>query len=137
MQDAATLVYRALNADTQLLTLLGGKVPTKKWQRIYNSPVAPIADEYPRVTMFEVINDDAEPADDEPLYSDVNIRIDVWLIDIRDLFNICKRIKKVLKTSFSICTVQLESTMYEKKETGETIYHKPINVYLLLEQESE
>ena len=137
MQDAATLVYRALNADTQLLTLLGEKVPTKKWQRIYNSPVAPIADEYPRVTMFEVINDDAESADDEPQYSDVNVRIDVWLTDIRDLFNICKRIKKVLKTGFSMCTVRLESTMYEKSETGKTIYHKPINVYLLLEQESE
>jgi len=134
MQDATTLVYKALDADTQLLTLLGGKVPTKKWQRIYNSPVAPIADEFPRVTMFEVMNDDAEPADDEPQYSDINIRIDVWLKDIRNLFTICKRIKQVLKNNFSTCTVRLESTMYEKSETGETIYHKPINVYLLLEQ---
>ncbi len=134
MQDAATLIYSTLDADTQLLTLLGGKVPTKKWQRIYNSPVAPIADEFPRVTMFEVINDDAEPADDEPQYSDINIRIDVWLKDVRNLFPICKRIKQVLKNNFSMCIVRLESTMYEKQETGEIIYHKPINVYLLLEQ---
>ncbi len=134
MQDATTLIYKILDTDTQLLTLLGGKVPTKKWQRIYNSPVAPIADEFPRVTMFEVINDDAEPADDEPQYSDINIRIDVWLKDIRNLFTICKRIKQVLKNNFLTCIVRLESTMYEKSETGETIYHKPINVYLLLEQ---
>lgn len=134
MQDAAALVYKALNSDAELITLLGGKVPAKKWQRIYNSPVAQYADEFPRVTMFEVINDDTEPADDEPQYSDVNIRIDVWLKDIRNLFPICKRIKQVLKDAFSMCRVQLESTMYEKQETGETIYHKPINIYLLLEQ---
>lgn len=134
MQDAAALVYKALNADVELIALLGGKVPANEWQRIYNSPVAPKADEFPRVTLFEVINDDAEPADDEPQYSDVNIRIDVWLKDIRNLFAICKRIKKVLKNNFSLCIVRLESTMYEREETGETIYHKPINVYLLLEQ---
>lgn len=134
MQDAAALVYKALNTDTELITLLGGKNATKGWQKIYNSPVAPNADEFPRVTLFEVINDDAESADDDPQYSDVNIRIDIWLKDIRDLFKICKRIKKVLKNNFSTCTVQLESTMYEKLKTDETIYHKPINVYLLLDQ---
>lgn len=137
MQDAASLVYRALNTDAELITLLGGKVASKGWQRIYNSPVAPKQDEFPRMTMFEVINDDAEPGDDEPQYSDVNIRIDVWLKDIRNLFPICKRIKEVLKNNFSMCAVRLESTMYERLETAEVIYHKPINVYLLLEQESE
>ncbi len=135
MQDATALVYKALNSDTELITLLGGKVSTKGWQRIYNSPVAPKADEFARITMFEVINDDSDPADDEPQFSDVNIRIDVWLKEIKNLFSICKRIKQVLKSNFSMCAVQLESTMYEKSETGEVIYHKPINVYLLLEQE--
>lgn len=134
MQDAAALVYKALNTDTELITLLGGKIAAKGWQRIYNSPVAPFADEFPRITLFEVVNDDAEPADDEPQYSDVNIRVDVWIKDIRNLFSICKRIKQVLKSSFSMCIVQLESTMYEKQETGETIYHKPMNLYILLEQ---
>ncbi|MEG6613764.1 hypothetical protein V6C42_12990 [Pseudoclostridium thermosuccinogenes] len=134
MQDATSLVHKVLSTDEELITLLGGKVPAKKWQRIYNSPVAPIANEFPRVTMFEVVNDDAEPADDEPQYSDVNIRVDVWIKDIRNLFSICKRIKQVLKSNFSMCIVRLESTMYEREETGETIYHKPINVYLLLEQ---
>lgn len=134
MQDAAALIYKALNADAELITLLGGKVPANGWQRIYNSPVAPKADEFPRITLFEVINDDAESADDEPQYSDVNIRIDVWLNDIRSLFPICSRIKQTLKSNFSTCTVQFESTMYEKLNTDVTIYHKPINVYLLIEQ---
>jgi len=139
MQDAATLVYKVLSADIELISLLGGKkqVGKEKWERIYNSPVAPNADEFPRITLFEVINDDAESADNEPLYSDVNIRIDVWLKDIRNLFSICKRIKQVLKSSFSMCIVRLESIMYEKQETNEIIYHKPINVYILLEQEDE
>lgn len=135
MQDTTALIYKALNADAELIALLGGKVPDKGWQRIYNSPVAPKADEFPRVTMFEVINDDAVPADNIYLCSDVNIRIDVWLKDVRNLFAICKHIKQVLKSNFSTCTVQLESTMYEKSETSEAIYHKPMNVYLLIEQE--
>lgn len=134
MQDAATLIYRILDADNQLITLLGGKIVNKGWQRIYNSPVAPNADEFPRITLFEVVNDDAEPADDEPQYSDVNIRIDIWLKDVRNLFPICKRIKKILKDNFSTCAVRLESTMYERTEINEIIYHKPINIYLLLEQ---
>lgn len=139
MQDAAALVYKALNSDAELITLLGGKkqVGNKKWDRIYNSPVAPNADEFPRITLFEVINDDAEPADDEPQCSDANIRIDVWLNDIRSLFPVCNRIKQVLKSNFSTCAVQLESTMYEKLNTDVIIYHKPINVYILLEQEDE
>jgi hypothetical protein len=136
MQDAAALVYKALNSDTTLINLLGGKVPANEWNRIYNSPVAPHDDEYPRITMFEVINDDAVPADNEYLCSDVNIRLDIWLDDIKNLFDICKRIKQVLKSNFETCIAQLESTMYEK-QTKKTIIHKPINIYLLLEQGDE
>jgi len=109
MQDAAALIYRTLNGDAELIALLGGKIPAKSWQRIYNSPVAPMADEFPRITLFEVINDDAESADDDPQYSDVNVRIDVWLTDIRDLFNICKRIKKVLRPAFQCVRCDLKA----------------------------
>jgi hypothetical protein len=133
MQVATALVYKALNADTALLTLLGGKVPDKGWNRIYNSPVAPYEDEYPRITMFEVINEDADPSDDEPQCSDINIRIDVWTRDVKMVFPVCKQIKQVLKNSFNTCTVRLEETMHEKLEKY-TVYHKPINIYLLLDQ---
>lgn len=134
MQDAEALVYKVLNNDATLVMQLGGKIPEKGWERVYNSQVAPNADEYPRITMFEVINDDAEPADDEPQYSDVNIRIDIWTQDEAGLFEICKRIKSDLKSAFSMCTIRLESKIYE---SDIQVYHKPINLYLLLEQESD
>jgi len=133
MQDATTLVYSALNTDTTLVSILGGKNRTKGWNRIYNSQVAPNADEYPRVTMFEVLNEDEVSADDEPQFSEVNIRIDVWAKDVKNIFSTCKQIKKILKNNFYTCNVRLEETMYEQSDT-DTIYHKPVNVYLLIEQ---
>ena len=134
MQDAVTLVYKALNADTQLINLLGGRVPSKGWNRIYNDPMAPDAKEYPRVTMFEVVNDDANAADDEPQDSDVNIRIDYWTKDNSTIYPVCRRIKQILNNTFNACSIQLEATMPDSETQ---VYHKPINVYLLLEQESE
>lgn len=133
MQDATTLIYNALNTDS-VLSLLGGKNRSKGWNRIYNSQVAPCADEYPRITMLEVLNSDEVPGDDDYLYSDVNIRIDLWVKDIGTIHPICKCIKKVLKDNFYACVVRLEETIYEYDTE---IYHKPINVYLLLAQESE
>jgi hypothetical protein len=130
MQDATALVYKALFADETLLTLLGGKTDTIN--RIYNSPVAPNADEYPRLTMFEVINDDANSADDEPQDSDVNIRIDYWTKDVSTIFSVCKQIKTTLKVAFNTVSVRLEGTLYEEDIQ---VYHKPINIFLLLEQE--
>lgn len=134
MKDATTLVYTALNLDTELLVLLGDKVPSKGWNRIYNDPVAPDANEYPRLTMFEVLNEDANPGDDEPQDSDVNIRLDLWTKDISAIHPVCKQIKKVLKSTFSACIIRLEETIPEEKPK---VYHKPINVFLLLEQESD
>jgi len=134
MQDAATLVYQALDADSQLITLLGGKVPVDGWSRIYNSQLAPNAKEYPRLTMFEVANDDANPADDEPQDSDVVIRIDVWVKDESSLFGICKQAKKVLLNTFGACTVSIQNIGYE---SDTQVHHKQIEINLLLEQESD
>ncbi|URN96914.1 MAG: DUF3168 domain-containing protein [Candidatus Pristimantibacillus lignocellulolyticus] len=39
---------------------------------------APYADAFPRITFFEVINEDSEFADDEAYASDISIQIDVW-----------------------------------------------------------
>lgn len=132
MKDATTLVYQALNPDTQLITLLSERVPSKGWNRIYNDPVAPDADEYPRITMFEVLNDDANPADDDPQDSDVNIRLDYWTKDSSTIHLVCKQIKKVINSTFNACIIQLEETSFDDDTK---VYHKPINIYLLLEQE--
>ncbi len=134
MQDAVNLVYTPLHSDAPLITLLGGRDPEKCWDRVYDGPTNPQEDEFPRITMFEVLNEDAVPADDKFECSDVNVRIDFWTKDKRDIHPVCKRIKKVLGDTFMDCIIRPESTMYET-DTG--VYHKPINVFLLLEQESD
>ena len=133
MQDAETLVYQTLNTDETLKTLLGGIDVENSLFRIYNSPVAPKADEYPRITLFEVVNTDEASADDEATMSDVNIRVDIWTKDEITLFDITSRVKKILKTNL-LCTVKLGSKIYEEDTE---VYHKVVEVYLLLEQESE
>jgi hypothetical protein len=132
MQDTETLVYKALNADGTLITLLGGKtqVGNEYWNRIYNGQSAPNTDEFSRVTLFEVVNDDSDPADDASQFSDVNIRIDLWTKDDACIYKICKQIKNTLKSTFT-CTVRLENKIYE---SDTKVYHKPINVYLIIEQ---
>lgn len=68
--DVKTIVRAALLGNSSLVTLLGG-------QRIYQS-VAPKADEYPRITFFEVDNRDSDFADDEAYASSIIVQIDVW-----------------------------------------------------------
>jgi hypothetical protein len=133
LQDAETLVYQTLNTDETLKTLLGGIDVNNGLYRIYNSPVAPNADEYPRITLFEVVNSDEAAADDEATMSDVNVRVDVWTKDETTLFDVANRVKKILKTNL-LCTVKLGSKIYEPDTE---VHHKIIEVYLLLEQESE
>ncbi len=133
MQDAETLVYQTLNTDETLKTLLGGIDVENGLFRIYNSPVAPNADEYPRTTLFEVVNTDEAAADDEATMSDVNVRVDIWTKDETTLFDITSRVKKVLKTNL-LCTVKLGSKIYE---ADTEVYHKVVEVYLLLEQGEE
>lgn len=133
MQDAETLVYQKLNADKTLLTLMGEIDTEKDYYRVYNSAKAPNSEEYPRITLFEVVNSDEAAADDEATMSDINVRVDVWTKDETTLFDITKRVKEVLKANL-LCTVKLGAKIYEA-DIG--VYHKVIEVYLLLEQESE
>lgn len=136
MQDAVNLVYQALKSNQTLMDLLGGEqtVKKQKWKRIYDKPKAPYTEELPRITMFEVISTDDVFADDEPEYSDVNVRIDIWLDSTKNLHDIVKQVKKTLNSITETYRIVIESTMYEDN-TG--IYHKPIDVYLFLEQEDE
>ncbi|RUT48600.1 DUF3168 domain-containing protein [Paenibacillus anaericanus] len=68
--DVKTIVRAALLDNASLVTLLGG-------QRIYQS-AAPKADEYPRITFFEVDNRDSDFADDEAYASSIVVQIDIW-----------------------------------------------------------
>lgn len=68
--DVKTSVRAALLSNPDLIALLDG-------ERIYQL-ATPRADEYPRITFFEVTNLDRYFADDRPYASEVIIQIDVW-----------------------------------------------------------
>lgn len=61
--------------DTALTSLVGKDKDGN--HKIYQLS-APYADAYPRITFFEVVNQDEEFADDEVLSSLVSVQIDVW-----------------------------------------------------------
>lgn len=63
-------VLAALEANFALTSLLGGK-------RIYFMK-APKADEFPRITFFEINNVGALYADDEEQGSAIYLQIDIW-----------------------------------------------------------
>jgi len=70
MIDLKPTVLQALEGNAALVSLLGGK-------RIYQL-AAPNAEEYPRITFFEMTNFDSDFADDDPTTSMVSFQIDVW-----------------------------------------------------------
>ena len=63
-------IRTALINDAALVKLLGG-------QRVY-AVRAPNADEYPRITYFEMTNLDANHADDKAYSSRMVYQVDVW-----------------------------------------------------------
>lgn len=68
--DIKSEVRTALLSNAALILLLGG-------ERIYQL-AAPRAEEFPRITFFEIDNSDSEFADDEAYAADVSLQIDVW-----------------------------------------------------------
>lgn len=73
--DIKTNILAMLRADS-VLTNLVGKDKDNNF-KIYQL-AAPYADAFPRITYFEVVNQDDEFADDEVLSSLVVVQIDVW-----------------------------------------------------------
>jgi hypothetical protein len=65
-----SVIRTALINDVALVKLLGG-------QRVY-AIRAPNAEEYPRITYFEMTNFDANHADDQAYSSRMVYQIDVW-----------------------------------------------------------
>lgn len=122
MQDILLLVYKALKSSDIVCENING---------IYNNPRAPNNAEkvFPRLTMFEMLNNDSEFADDKAIMNDVWIRIDIWS-EKNNLFKLSKIIKTVLEENFDMCRVELQSDMYE---SDKNIYHKPINVKIKME----
>lgn len=70
MINLKSQIANTLKGNQSLTTLLGGP-------RIY-AVRAPNADEYPRITFFEMGNAGANFADDKEVQSDIRFQIDVW-----------------------------------------------------------
>lgn len=121
MQDTLVLVYKALKADD---------VVKEKIKGIYNNPRAPDSarDTFPRLTMFEMLNRNTEYADDKALMNTVDIRIDIWSRK-NNLFELSAAVKECIEGAFTMCSVELVSDMYEDDTN---IYHKPINVKIMM-----
>lgn len=68
--DVKVEIRSALIANQKLVSLLGG-------QRVYQL-AAPNAEEYPRITFFEIENSDSQFADNEVYATEVFVQIDVW-----------------------------------------------------------
>lgn len=122
MQDVLLKVYKVLTSSKHI---------TQKIKGIYNNPRAPdkSRDIFPRLTMFEILNTDAEAADDKAFMNDARIRIDIWSKS-NNLFELSAAIKTEIEKNFELCRVDLQSDMYE---VDTHIYHKPINVRIKTE----
>ncbi|MBA4544373.1 DUF3168 domain-containing protein [Thermoactinomyces daqus] len=73
MINLKPLVVSALESNQALISLLGGP-------RIYFM-VAPDAEEFPRITYYELNNTDEDYADDDPISSTISFQISIWTKD--------------------------------------------------------
>lgn len=87
MINAKEIIRTALLNNAELIALLGG-------DRIYQL-VAKQADEFPRITFFEIDNADAAFADDEAYASSISVQIDVW--SRASTFAIANEVDKTMK----------------------------------------
>lgn len=75
--NCITEIQTALLSNSELKEAIGKDKDGN--DRIYPSEQAPIAKEYPRITMFEVNNSDSDDyADDTCLSSEAIVQINVW-----------------------------------------------------------
>lgn len=121
MINLKPVVLQALESNQALLSLLGGK-------RIYQL-VAPDAEEFPRVTFFELDNRDYSFADDTALSSEIKFQISVWS-----------------KGSTSAIAMEVDKTMKELGfqryfatdlyEDDTKVFHKPMRYRTQKEAES-
>lgn len=105
--DIKTEIRTALLANAALVALLGGN-------RVYQL-AAPDANQYPRITFFEVTNFDSGFADDGVFAEEVIVQIDVWS-----------------KGSTSAISSEIDNTMKELgyfRSTGQDLYESDVQVY--------
>jgi hypothetical protein len=82
-------VIQALDNNSELISLLGGP-------RIYFM-VAPNAEEFPRITYFELNNIDEDYHDDTPVSSRVSFQISIWAKNPGQLSPIAREVDETMK----------------------------------------
>lgn len=75
MINLIPIVLQALESNPALVSLIG--YDRDGSARIYQL-AAPYADDFPRITFFEMINFDSDFADDEAIESRISFQIDIW-----------------------------------------------------------
>jgi len=105
-------VLAALQADSQLITLLGGS-------HIYQLR-APKAAEFPRITFLEFANVGAVYADDDEFISEVQMQIDIWT-QAASTSAIAQRVDVVMK---SIGFLRTEAQDLYEDDSDVQIFHK-------------
>jgi len=115
MIDLKPVVMQALESDPALVSLIGydrdGNV------KVYEL-TAPHADDFPRVTFFEMTNFDSDFADDTELESTISIQVDVWLQGDSETAPIAKEVDRIMK-----------SLGYRRTSTSPDLYEEDVDVY--------
>ena len=128
VNDMREKIKDALRSDTELISFLGGVTATQK--RIYCAS-APNAEEFPRIIILELFSHDDVSADNESGYEDGRYRVTLYTKD-KDYSFIIKKIKKILKQTFSFSVIEKGSDDYE---SDTKVYSKPIEIEMLEESE--
>lgn len=89
MINIKPLIISAMDGNQELISLLGGP-------RIYFM-VAPNAEEFPRITYFELNNFDEDYADDDPISTRVSVQISIWVKDPAQLSPIAQEVDETMK----------------------------------------
>lgn len=120
MINVKSNIRSALLSNAALILLLGG-------ERIYQM-AAPRAEEYPRITFFEINNSDSEFADDEAYASDVSVQIDVW--NKGSTSSISSEVDETMK---SMGFARTSAPDYYEQDTK--VYHKAMRYRAQFEEE--
>lgn len=106
-------VNKALSGNQRLVLLLGG-------DHVYQLQ-APNADEFPRITFFEVFNVPAAHADNRETASRIEMQVSIWTVD-ENKSKETEIASEVLSSMLTIGFMRSSSTDLYERDTG--IYHK-------------
>jgi len=94
VKDLKPIVLQALESDPALVALIG--LDQDGNTKVYQL-AAPYAEDFPRITYFEMTNYDSDFADDEAAESTISFQIDVW--SKGDTTAIAQEVDRIMKST--------------------------------------